>query len=94
MFQDYEEDILTRDQARQLVPGDKVMFIDFREPERRDSIGRSLHNRVCTVKHIDRSSGAIECEESPGSHLILKCWHKLIERPLEVDDDAFNAVFV
>lgn len=87
----HEEDCITRDYAKTLKPGDKLLFVDFRAPERRDKNGKALHNKVCTVKHVSPGYGGVEIEERPGAHYILECFHRIIS--MEVNEDDFDAVF-
>ena len=90
MLPQYVEECITSDEAMELQPGDQIVFIDPREPHRRDSIGRSLHERVLTVKYATRSG--IEIEEKPGVSFVLRCFHLIKTDPTFAEED-FNAVF-
>lgn len=90
MLPQYVDECITSDEAMKLKPGDKVVFIDPREPSRIDSLGRSLNERVLTVRKATRTG--IEIEERAGVSLVLRCFHLIKTNPTFMEED-FNAVF-
>ncbi len=90
MLPQYVEEHITPGEAVELGRGDKIVFIDPRPPELRDSIGREMNGRVLTVKYATRSG--IETEERSGTSFILRCFHLIKTDPTFAEED-FNAVF-
>ena len=91
MLPAYEENTITSAEARELCKGDKLVFIDPRDPDRRVGEGAGLHETVVTLKNVSRYGG-IEVYELPGTYFILGCFHKIISEPKIAEED-FNAVF-
>ena len=92
MLPAYEEDVITRADARGLEQGDKLVFIDPREPDQRYGVGEKLHETVVTFKHLDRTGIGIEVYECPNTHFLLRCYHRIVSDPKIAEED-FNAVF-
>ncbi len=90
MLPQYVEEHITPGEAMELGCGDKIVFIDPRPPELRDSIGREMDKRVLTVESATRSG--IKTQEKPGVSFILRCFHMIKTEP-EFSEDDFNAVF-
>ena len=91
---DHEEESLTTEDLKGIHQGDKLFFcLDHVEDEERKAPYKYLDGTVVTVRSISQYFG-IQIEEDGGAHhYVLRCFRRLIENPLEVDDNEFDAVF-
>ena len=89
----YEENCLDSDTVKdEIAPGDKVVFIDPRQPENYDHFTKKFNKKVCIVKKVT-SNGSIYIEEdNENTPFQARVFHKVIQQ-LEVDANDFDAVF-
>ena len=89
----YEENCLDSDTAKdEIAPGDKVVFIDPRQPENYDHFTEKFNNKVCIVKKVTSNGSVYIVEDDENTPFQARVFHKVIQH-LEVDANDFDAVF-
>lgn len=89
----YEEDCLNSDTAKdEIAPGDKVVFIDPRQPENYDHFTEKFNYKLCTVKKVTSNGSIYILDDNRATPFQARVFHKVIQR-LEVDANDFDAVF-
>ena len=89
----YEENCLDSDTAiDEIAPGDKVVFIDPRQPDSYDHFTEKFHKKVCTVRKVTSNGSVYIVEDNENTPFQARVFHKVIQN-LEVDANDFDAVF-
>lgn len=93
---DYVEEHISPAIARELKPGDRLVFVDPRPEgsknmsEEDEKLLKDIDKQIVHVQEV--SIHSIMIDEYPEKWLILRCFHQVIE-PNPYGEEDLNAVF-